>query len=184
MNTENKTPINYNGNTIIATILIVAGVIFLLKPVFNIDIGHFTWPLFVIVPGVLILIAGLSLEVPRGEPVTVIGSVVTAVGLLLMFQNTTNQWANWAYSWALIAPTSIGLGLVLYGSIKGRPSSVNGGKALIKIGLGLFLAGAVFFELIIGISGYGLGNVGLPILLIALGVLLLFGNLRPAPKSP
>jgi hypothetical protein len=180
MNTDNRTS---SGNIALAVILIGLGIVFLLRPVFNIDLGHFTWPFFVIVPGIILFVAALSLGDPSGEALAVVGTVVTVVGLILLFQNTTNQWATWAYVWALVAPTSIGLGLVLYGSIKGHPTSVTNGTGLIKVGLGLFLAGAIFFELIIGLSGFGLGNVGWPILLIALGVLLIFRNLLPARKN-
>lgn len=182
MNTEHRTSPSNTGNVIIAIILIGAGILVLLRPVFNIDIGHFTWPFFVIVPGLALFVLALSIGDPGGEPLAVVGTVATTVGLILLFQNTTNQWATWAYVWALVAPTSIGLGLVLYGSIKGHPTSVTNGSNLIKIGLGIFLVGAVFFELIIGISGFGLGNVGWPILLIALGVLLLFRNFLPIHK--
>ena len=183
MNTDNRTSPSNTGNVVIAVILIGLGIVFLLRPVFNIDLGHFTWPFFVIVPGVILFVAALSIGDPSGEPLAVVGTVATTVGLILLFQNTTNQWATWAYVWALVAPTSIGLGLVLYGSIKGHPKSVTNGAGLIKVGLGLFLAGAIFFELIIGLSGFGLGNVGWPILLIALGVLLIFRNLLPARKG-
>jgi hypothetical protein len=183
MNTNNRNFMINNGNTILAVILIGLGILFLLKPVFNIDLGHFAWPFFVIVPGVALFVLALTVGDPGGEPLAVVGTVVTVVGLILLFQNTTNQWATWAYVWALVAPTSIGLGLVLYGSIKGHPTSVRNGSNLIKIGLGIFLVGAVFFELIIGISGFGLGNVGWPILLIAIGVLLLFRNFLPARKT-
>jgi len=42
--------------------------------------------------------------------------------------------------------------------------------------------GGFFFELILGISGFGLGGLGWPLLLIGLGVLLLVGNLLSARK--
>ena len=183
MSSENRSPANNTGNIVLAVILIGAGILFLLRPVFNIDIGHFTWPFFVIVPGVALLVLALSVGDPTGEPLAIVGTVVTVVGLILLFQNTTNQWATWAYVWALVAPTSIGLGMILYGSIKGHPTSVANGARLVKVGLAIFLVGAVFFELIIGLSGFGLGNVGWPIVLIALGVLLLLRNFLPTRKS-
>jgi hypothetical protein len=183
MSNDNQGPVNNNANIFLAIILIGAGILFLLRPVFNIDIGHFTWPFFVIVPGVALFVLALSVGDPGGEPLAIVGTVITVVGLILLFQNTTNQWATWAYVWALVAPTSIGLGLILYGSIKGHPTSVTNGARLFKVGLAIFLVGAVFFELVIGISGFGLGNMGWPILLIALGVLLLFRNFLSAHKS-
>ncbi len=183
MNTDNRTSPSNTGNVVIAVILIGLGILFLLRPVFNIDIGHFAWPFFVIIPGIALFVLALSVGDPGGEPLAIVGTAVTVVGLILLFQNTTNQWATWAYVWALVAPTSIGLGLILYGSIKGHPNSVANGARLFKVGLAIFLVGAVFFELVIGLSGFGLGNLGWPILLIALGVLLLFRNFLPTRKS-
>jgi hypothetical protein len=46
----------------------------------------------------------------------------------------------------------------------------------------MFLVGAVFFELIIGISGLGLGGLGWPLLLIGLGVILLIVNFLPGRR--
>jgi uncharacterized membrane protein HdeD (DUF308 family) len=183
MNNDIRSSISKRGNTVIAILLIGLGVLFLLKPVVNIDIGHYAWPFFVIVPGVMLLVTAFGVGDSAGEPLAMLGTVVTVAGLILLFQNLTDQWATWAYAWALVAPTSIGLGQILYGSIKGRSHLVTVGMRLVKVGLAIFIAGAVFFELIIGISGFGLGNWGWPVLLIALGVVLLVRYFLPARKS-
>jgi len=68
--------------------------------------------------------------------------------------------------------------LWLLGTLKNRPELVKSGKELIRVGLIIFVVAAVFFELVIGISGFGLGRYGLPLLLILLGLFLLVRNTR------
>ncbi|MBC7237994.1 MAG: hypothetical protein H5T69_19295, partial [Chloroflexi bacterium] len=106
------------------------------------------------------------------EPLVIIGSLVSATGSLLFYQNTTGHWESWAYAWALIAPTSIGVGLLIYGALHKRQDLVKTGTDLATIGLILFGALALFFELILGIGGFGLGHIAWPILLIVAGLLL------------
>ena len=52
------------------------------------------------------------------------------------------------------------------------------GRRLALIGVVLFLVGAFFFELVVGISGFGFGldRFGWPLLLVILGMLLLLGG--------
>jgi hypothetical protein len=79
----------------------------------------------------------------------------------------------------LVYPTSTGLGWMIYGSLKGRKEMVvNGGRSAL-IGAALFLVGALFFELVVGISGFGfgLGRFGWPLVLVIVGILLLVGGL-------
>ena len=37
-----------------------------------------------------------------------IDHVVTTVGLVLLYQNTTGRWESWAYAWALVGPAASG----------------------------------------------------------------------------
>lgn len=46
------------------------------------------------------------------------------------------------------------------------------------IGAALFPVGAVFFEVVVGIGGFGPGRFGLPVGLAILGVALLAGGMR------
>jgi hypothetical protein len=165
-----------NGNALIGGGLIVVGALFLLGQLFDINIGRFVWPFFVIVPGVVLLAAAFVANGGAGEGLVIAGSVVTTTGLLLLYQNASHHWASWAYGWALI-PTSVGIGRMVYGSVKKRPETARTGRSLALIGVMLFLIGAVFFELIIGISGFGLGSYAWPVLLIGAGVLWLLRGL-------
>lgn len=171
------------GGAAVGAILVLLGIFFLftelLGQVFHIYLGHFFWPFFVIVPGAALLLLGLTGRSRAGEPLTMVGAMVTMTGLLLFFQNLTGLWASWSYAWALIAPTSLGLGQLAYGLVQGNTAMQRSGARLAMIGFVIFLVGGVFFELIIGVSGFGLGRWGWSLLLIAAGVALLLRAVLP-----
>ena len=166
------------ATVVLALILIAVGLLFLADQWLHIDLAHYLWPFFIIVPGVLLFLFALSLNSPEGEGFTIFASIVTMTGLLLLFQNITGLWATWAYAWALVAPTSVGLGMMLYGALKGRASMVNAGRDVTKVGIGLFLGFGAFFELLLNISGAGIGTWGFPLVLIALGVYTMWRAVR------
>jgi hypothetical protein len=155
---------------------ILFGLLMLVGQLLHIDFLGLLWPFFVIVPGVALFIASLLASGRGGEPLAVVGSIITMVGSILLFQNVTGLWATWAYAWALIAPTSIGLGLLLWGGIKGHHDKVKEGLNLAGVGLVIFLVAGAFFELVLGLSGFGLGPLAFPFLLIGLGMVLIVVN--------
>jgi hypothetical protein len=159
--------------------LIIVGLLFLLTSLFSIHIGAYLWPFFMIIPGLFLVSYAMTNEA-NGEAAVIIGSVFSAIGLLLLFQTITGFWASWAYAWALVAPTAVGLGLMLWGYRFNREKSIKGGKDLARVGLVLFVAFGVFFELIIGLSGFGLARLVWPLLIVGLGLWILIHNLRPA----
>lgn len=154
-------------------LLILLGILSLADQFLNIRLGRVTWPLFIFVPGVVMLLAALRSDESAGEAFAILGGILTMLGLLLFYQNLVDHWASWAYAWALIAPTGVGLGQWLYGTARQRPDMVKTGKDLTTIGLIIFAAGFTFFELILNISGLNLGVVGWGILLILLGAWVL-----------
>jgi hypothetical protein len=160
------------GSLLLGGMLVTLGILFLIGQLFDVYIGRWIWPFFVMAPGVLLFSLGLAREDQPGVGMAIAGSIVTSTGVLLFLQNITGLWASWAYAWALIAPTSVGAGQMLFGKLKGRPELVTTGARLVKIGGIIFLVGFVFFELLIGVSGFGLGRIGWPLFLIGLGVLL------------
>lgn len=165
------------SNALLGGLLIILGGLFLLGELFDIHIAHVIWPFFIIVAGVLMFIGALALDDEVGMALAMVSGIVTMVGAILAFQNLTDTWASWAYAWALVAPTSLGMGQWLYGAVKNRPELVKSGKDVTKVGLGMFVVAAVFFEFIIGINGHGMGRFGWPLLLIAFGFFLLIRNL-------
>jgi hypothetical protein len=162
------------GTAVLGALLIVVGLAFFLGQWLNVDWGAATWPFYVIAPGVALLAFGLTQR--DGSGLTVAGSIVTVVGLVLLYQNSTNHWESWAYAWALVGPGGSGLGMLLYGTRSGNRQMARHGFWQILVAGGLFLAGLVFFEGIIGISGrrLPLPEWVLPVTVIGLGVLVLF----------
>jgi hypothetical protein len=158
-------------------ILIVLGIIFFAGQQLNIDIGEATWPFYVIVPGLALVTLGLTQR--RGSGLTIAGSVVTMVGLVLLYQNATDHWESWAYAWALVGPGGTGIGKLLYGTRSRDAGMARDGFWTTLTAAGLFAVGLVFFEGIIGISGerLPLPEWVLPVAVIVIGVLVLVRGL-------
>ena len=178
MEKQDKSVAGLRGNALGGVLLIILGVVFLVGQIFDIHIGRYVWPFLIIVPGVLFFGAALAVEEEASKALAIIGGIVTMVGTILLVQSLTDLWASWSYAWALVAPTGPGVGLWLLGSIKDNDELMKSGKDLIRAGLVMFVIAAVFFELIIGVSGFSLGRYGLPLLLIVLGLFLLVRNAR------
>jgi hypothetical protein len=161
------------GGVIAGIILIALGGLFLLDRVVDIDLGHYGWPLFIIVPGLLLFVGSLAADAPAGAGLASAGGITTTVGLILAVQNATGLWSTWAYAWALVGPGGTGVGLFLYGLLRGQADLVGAGARMIAIALALFAAFGLFFEGLIGLSGepFLLDSQVFPIALIAAGVL-------------
>ncbi len=177
------------GTALLGVILIAIGIVFLVGQQLEIDWGGATWPFYVMVPGVVLIAFGLTQ--PNGSGLTVAGSIVTMVGLLLLYQNATDHWESWAYAWALVAPGGSGVGMVLYGTRSADPRMAREGFWQVVTALGILALGFVFFEGIIGISGDRLPvpEWVMPVVIIGLGLLVLFrgfssGRARPDDVPP
>jgi hypothetical protein len=173
-------PVN-RGGMIIGAILVVLGLLFLAERVVGFDLGEYGWPLFIIVPGVLVFLSSFAAPPREGSGLAVAGAITTTVGLVLAVQNVTGLYATWAYAWALVGPAATGLGLLLYGLVRGLPDLVSAGAKSLGTGLALFVGFGLFFEGVIGLSGdpFLVGSDYLPIVLIAAGgVLLVWSLLR------
>jgi phage shock protein PspC (stress-responsive transcriptional regulator) len=178
---DNRPQRSGNATVILGVLLIALGILFFIGQVLDINfgrLGEFGWPVFIIAPGILLFLLALAVGERAGELLAILGSSVTTVGAILLYQNTFDYFQSWAYAWALVFPTSIGVGQIIYGSIKNREGTAATGIRLTVAGLIIFVALAVFFELVIGFSGHGisLSRFGWPALLIALGALVLVGR--------
>lgn len=173
------------GAAVLGGILIVLGIVFFASQQLNIDIGQATWPFYVIAPGVAMVAFGLTQR--RGSGLTIAGSIVTMVGLVLLYQNATDRFESWAYAWALVGPGGSGIGMLLYGTRSGDNKMARDGFFTILTAAGLFAAGFVFFEGVIGISGQRLPLPPwvLPAAVILIGLLLLLRGLtyRGQPRG-
>jgi hypothetical protein len=173
-------PPGNRGGVVLGIVLIVVGGLFLLDRATGFDLAGAGWPLFVIVPGILLFVWGLSVTGREGAGLAVGGAITTVVGVILAVQNATGLWATWAYAWALVGPGGTGIGLIGYGlTHRDQPMVANGLRSL-GTGLALFVGFGLFFEGVIGLSGTPFLSTDIgPILLIAAGIaLLLFGLLR------
>jgi hypothetical protein len=160
-------------------VLITLGFIFLFAGPLDLLPGLSTWPFFIIVLGVALIALAFAVGGEGGVGLSIFGSIVTATGLLLLYQDATNRYESWAYAWALIAPGSVGFGMLIYGIGTGRADLVRAGAITGAVGLGLFLAGAIFFEGILGIGGRVFGSAAQAIVAIAvigLGIAVLTGT--------
>ncbi len=147
-----------------------------------------TWPLWIVVPGVAMLVGSLFIPRRGGLGLAIPGSIITIVGLILWVQEVNGLYATWAYAWALVAPTGPGLGMLIYGLVHRDGELVGDGFRTMLVGIGLFLAFGLFFEGFIGLSGEPIGNLDeiLPYAVIGLGALLVvlsFVGGRRRPES-
>jgi hypothetical protein len=171
-------------------ILVVIGGILLLTRFVDINLGGVTWPLWIVVPGVAMLVGSFFIPPKGGVGLAIPGAIVTIVGLILWVQDAYDLYATWAYAWALVAPTGPGLGMLLYGLVHRDGELVGDGFRTMLVGLGLFLGFALFFEGVVGLSGEPIANLGevLPYAIIGLGVLLVVlsfvGGGRRRPEAP
>lgn len=165
------------GAAVLGVVLIVLGLVFFAGQALNMDIGEVAWPFYVIAPGLALAAVGLTQR--GGSGLTIAGSVVTMVGVVLLYQNATDRFESWAYAWALVGPGGSGIGMLLYGTGSGDRKMARDGFWTILGALGLFAVGLVFFEGIIGISGdrLPLPNWVLPVAVIVIGVVVLLRGL-------
>lgn len=140
-------------------------------------IGEQTWPFFVIVPGLVLLVAAVIPRPPDGLGFAIAGSIVTSVGAILLFQANTDAWASWSYVWALI-PGAAGFGMAGYGLLTRHGELIGKGFRLAVIAAVLFVIGAWYFE-----TWYATGDVPVdaagwwPIVLIGVGALIVVRGL-------
>jgi hypothetical protein len=161
------------GAAVLGAVLIVVGLLFLAGQWLDVDWGEAAWPFYVIAPGVALLALGLTQQ--HGSGLAIAGSIVTMVGLVLLYQNATDHWESWAYAWALVGPGGSGIGMLLYGTRSANARMARDGFWQIVTAAGLFIAGYIFFEGIIGISGrrFPLPEWVIPAAIIGLGLLVL-----------
>jgi len=169
---KNRQPID-RGPILLGAGLLFMGFLLLAGRFLHIPFNNFLWPFIFIVPGVLVFLSALSSESSSGEGLSIVGGILSMLGFVFLMQTITGLWASWAYIWALVAPTSIGLSQMVYGNLKNRDAIAASGWRLTKIGLSIFVVGFLFFELIIGISRFGLGLPVFPMILIFAGAIML-----------
>ena len=168
----------WGGLTVLGTILVLVGAGWFVLRELRIDpfeaIADAGWPFFVIIPGVVLLVASLVRTPPNGVGLAIAGSIVTTVGAVLFYQQTSGHWESWAYAWALVGPGAAGLGMLVYGLIFGQRDLLGVGARLVAIGAAIFAVGYWYFETIFA-SGRAPLELGQwwPVVVVAVGVLAL-----------
>jgi hypothetical protein len=167
----------------LGVVLVVVGIFYLVVQVAGIDLSTFGWPLFVIIAGLTLLIVGFA---SLGTGAAIPGGILTMVGLILAYQNSTGHWTSWAYAWALVAPGGVGLGLFLQGLRERNIGLIRQGRSLMFIALLIFMVGFVFFESIFNISGINdlpVVKAALPALFLLIGLLLLARSIQNSRRA-
>jgi len=137
---------------------------------------NYVWPIWVIGAGALILIMGMLLGAPG---MAVPACIVAGVGGILYYQNSTNDFSSWSYLWTLI-PGFIGVGSILAGLLGDNTRyNLNRGINALVTSAVLFL---IFASLLGGLNL--LGNYGLPVILILLGVYIIVRGIMRNRRIP
>ena len=166
------------GSTVaFGVVLVVLGLFALLIQFTGFDAGE-SWPLFVVIPGLTLLIVGY---ISLGTGALIPGAILTVIGLILAYQSSTGDWPSWAFAWPLVAPGGVGLGLFLQG-VRNRDSHLlRQGRVLMFVAAIIFMIGFVIFATIFRISDmdYGwFGKAALPVLLIVVRLVLLARSIQ------
>jgi hypothetical protein len=174
-------------------LILVGGVVLAARQVgFDLfgPLGDWGWPLFIIVPGIVLLALSLIPAPPAGIGFAIAGAIVTTVGSLLLYQSRSGDWESWAYAWALI-PMAAGAALFLYGLFARSSSMVRGGTWMAGIGAVLFATGGWFFEGLFAGKPQPELTDWWPIVIVAVGAVLLLrymltgaGRREEEPKQP
>jgi hypothetical protein len=171
------TPRRAGSSVAFGVVLVVLGLFALVIQFTGFDAGQ-SWPLFVVIPGLTLLVVGY---ISLGTGALIPGAILTVIGLILAYQSSTGDWPSWAFAWPLVAPGGVGLGLFLQGVRNGDAHLLRQGRVLMFVAAIIFMIGFVIFGTVFRISDmdYGLfGKAALPALLIVVGLVLLARSIR------
>jgi len=160
------------GSFTFGILLILLGAWFLaleFVPAFGDWMANFAdWPMWVIGPGLVFIAAALISGVTE---LMVPGSIISGIGLILHYQNTTGDYESWSYAWSLII-VFVGIGVFLSNLFRGKVGrAFEEGGPPIMTGLVLFLIFGSFFRATFGQDPL-LGDYW-PLVLVLVGLWLL-----------
>ncbi len=155
--------------TMIAGLVLIAfGVIFLAGRAMQLHFGETLWPFAIIGFGGLLLVVMLIGDSSIGW-LAVPACITIITGIVLLVQNTINQFESWAYAWALVM-AAYGVGMVVNGTRNGLIEIRQRGWSLTRLGMLLFLLLGGFFEMFIFRRGYDAIGILWPVAMILVGV--------------
>ena len=145
------------------------------------SVWDFLWPFIIIAFGGLFFVAMLAGGKQAGG-YAIPGTIISGVGLILLFQNLTDRWETWSYGWTVIL-ILVGLGIFISGVWSGNERQREAGKRVMKIGVILFIIFGAFFEIFFSsILPPGIQQIVFPALLILLGVYLIISRMGILPS--
>ena len=167
-------------------ILVVGGALLLVGRLTDLTLGPSAWPLWLIVPGVAMVIGSFAIPPRGGLGLAIPGAILAMLGSVLWVQSATGLYSTWAYAWALIVPTGPGLGMLLYGLVRRDGELARDGLRTTLVGLALFIGFGLFFEGVLSLSGFEFSNVReiLPYAAIGLGVVLVVASFAGRRETP
>lgn len=158
------------GPLIGGTLLITFGLLALAGRVFrSVDWG-ILWPFIIIGIGALFFAAMFS-GGRQTAGFAIPASIVSGIGLVLLYQNIANRWESMSYFWTFII-FFVGAGIYIMGWYGGDAGQKKSGAGVMKVGLILFVIFGTFFEMIFS----SFNNVLFPILLILLGAYMILSR--------
>jgi hypothetical protein len=168
-----------------AYLLIGLGILFLVGQTGILDLGgifdtvfDLSWPMFIIIPGVVFLL--IAWFGNKTEGFAVPGTIITGTGVIMTVQNATNHWESWAYVWTLY-PGLVGLAIMFMGWRTNNTKQFDDGRKMV---FGSVVACAIFFAIFEGLIFNNVFSWNLlPVVLIGLGLVLLFRSRLPAPAK-
>ena len=128
------------------------------------------WPIAIIGFGALFFVAMVA-GGRQAAAFAIPGSIISGIGLILLFQTITDHWESMSYFWALIL-MFVGVGIYIMGWYGGDANQKRSGLGVMKVGFILFIIFGAFFEMIFS----SFGNIIFPVLLILLGIYLVLSR--------
>ena len=173
------------GALVGGTLLVAFGILALLQQLFR-DAFRWSsiWPVMLIIFGGLFF-AGMFAGGRGVSGLAIPGSIISGIGLLLLYQNLTGHWESWSYAWALIV-LFVGAGIYFMGLYAGDEGQKRAGGRLMRTGLILFVIFGAFFEMLFSGGGpTGVRTILFPVLLILLGGYLIVRRMGMfGPRDP
>ncbi len=128
------------------------------------------WPAILLISGLacwgVFAAGGLN-----AGPLAIAASLLSAIGLVLLYENLTGDGSTWSYSWGLVI-AALGAGLVLHGRRAGQPAVRRAGGALLQQGVFLFILFGLLSSLLWNDPQRGYGLFGLLATLFGLYLLV------------
>ncbi|MCJ7435574.1 MAG: hypothetical protein MUO77_18995, partial [Anaerolineales bacterium] len=121
-----------SGALVGGSLLIAFGVLAALQQIFrDVFTWSLVWPIIVIVFGGMFF-AGMFAGGKQVSGLAIPGSIITGIGLLLLYQNLTSHWESWSYGWALIV-LFVGIGIYIMGLYGGDVGQKAAGQSVMRV---------------------------------------------------